>query len=163
MRNMKEQSISSSFPSSSKLVKEKSKGLGTKTRNWIIYFAIIFAITIGLPKLMAFGLGTPYPMATITSGSMWPALNSGDLVFMRGVDKENFKKGQVVVFSSPNGPVIHRIEEVRSDTIITRGDANINADTPVNKNDVLGAAITIGKTPIKIPYVGKLVMAIRGK
>ena len=36
-------------------------------------------------------LDTPYPMAAITSGSMWPVLKEGSLVFIKSVKKKKLK------------------------------------------------------------------------
>ena len=80
--------------------------------NLFIYMAIVGAIVYGLPKFLSWSLNTPYPMAAITSGSMWPALNEGDLVFIKGgLKKEDLKEGDVVVYRNERGGsfTIHRI------------------------------------------------------
>ena len=53
-------------------------------------------IIFGLPKFLSWSLDTPYPLASITSGSMWPALHEGDLVFIEGVEKDELKVGDIV-------------------------------------------------------------------
>ena len=158
-----EQSISSgSLSSSKKVVKKKSSAL-KEARNWIIYIVAVIAITMMMPKILAFALQTPYPMATITSQSMWPEMSRGDLVFMKGASGKEIKKGQVVVFKTQGVLVIHRVIEVNKDTIVTKGDANMTEDNPVKKSAVLGSAVTVGGSTVKIPYIGNFVMGLRGR
>ena len=50
-----------------------------------MYVVIVGGTVVGLPKALSWYLETPYPMAAITSGSMWPVLKEGDIVFVQGV------------------------------------------------------------------------------
>ena len=50
------------------------------TIGWILYIAILIGLIVGIPKGLAYVLKTDYPMASITSGSMWPVLKKGDLI-----------------------------------------------------------------------------------
>jgi signal peptidase I len=43
-------------------------------------------VIFGLPKFLSWALNTDFPMAAITSGSMWPSLKEGDLVFIQGLE-----------------------------------------------------------------------------
>ena len=129
--------------------------------NLIIYVLIVGGLVFGLPRLLSWSLNTPYPMAAITSGSMWPVLNEGDLVFIKGVPREVLKVGDVIVFRNESGPgfTIHRIVELDEKTLTTKGDANFDNDAPVKYENVIGRALTWGKGPAHIPYLGSITVA----
>ena len=121
--------------------------------------AIVGAIVYGLPKFLSWSLNTPYPMAAITSGSMWPALNEGDLVFIKGgLKKEDLKEGDVVVYRNERGGsfTIHRIVELSENDFTTKGDANFQEDKPTPYDQLIGKALTLSGKPLHIPYLGSI-------
>jgi signal peptidase len=130
--------------------------------SWIIYIAILVGLVVGVPKGLAYILKTDYPMASITSGSMWPALKKGDLVVIKGVDsKEDIAVGDIVVYTNPKGFTIHRVTELREETLVTKGDANNVSDSPVKYEKLIGKALTYkGDKIIKIPYLGHISLLI---
>jgi signal peptidase I len=77
----------------------------------------------------------------VTSGSMEPGISPGDVVLV-APQGPAIEVGSVVLFSSPTGPVTHRIVGVNVDgTYRTRGDANGAPDsTPLRSDHVLGRA-----------------------
>ena len=99
-------------------------------------------------------------MAAITSGSMWPVLSEGDLVFVKGVyEKEDLKVGDIVVYRNKvnNTFTIHRIVKLNGDTFVTKGDANFGEDAPALYSDVIGKALVLlGDKPFHIPYLGSI-------
>lgn len=122
---------------------------------WILYIAILVGLIVGIPKGLAYVLKTNYPMASITSGSMWPALKKGDLVFIKGINgKNDIKVGDIIVYQNPKGFTIHRVIEMREDTLITKGDANNVSDAPVSYNEVIGKTVNISNKPLRIPMLG---------
>lgn len=123
-----------------------------------IYVAIVSGTIYGLPKFLAWYLETPYPMAAITSGSMWPALKEGDLIFIEGVKKEELAVGDVVVFRNRDGGsfTIHRIAELRKDELVTKGDANFNPDDPTAYEDVIGRAVKARGRYLRLPHLGSI-------
>lgn len=95
-----------------------------------------------------------YKTALILSGSMEPTLSVDDLVIVKRVDKIN--EGDIIAFYNESGnKVMHRVIEIEGDTVITQGDANNVADTPISKDKVCG--IYVGK----IKYAGKIVKFIK--
>jgi signal peptidase len=125
---------------------------------------VIVAVAAALPKLMSWVLRTPYPLATITSSSMWPALKSGDLVVIKGCSAEELSPGEIVVYQSPEGSgmIIHRILEVDGGEIVTKGDANDEPDDPVGAGDIVGVVVNVGAHPMRVPYLGRVTMLFRG-
>jgi signal peptidase I len=128
--------------------------------NVLVYFLIVFSIAVGLPRLLSWSLGTQYPMAAITSGSMWPVLKKGDLVFIQAVAPSDLKVGDIVVYRnrSNNTLTIHRIIRLSEDTFVTKGDANFAEDTPATYDDLVGRELTVRDLNMRIPYLGSLTM-----
>ena len=126
--------------------------------NLFIYLAIVAGTVWGLPKLLSELLHTPYPMASITSGSMWPALKEGDLVLIKGVDRDELNVGDIIVYrNKENGTfTIHRVKELHENDLITKGDANFNEDSPVAYEDVIGKNIRLFGKPFRVPYLGSV-------
>ena len=128
--------------------------------NFFTYIVIVAGIVFGLPKLLSHYLNTPYPMAAITSGSMWPALKEGDLVFIQGVEPEQMKVGDIVVFRDKKNShfVIHRVTKIndKTKTFVTKGDANFSEDEPSDFADLVGQTFEIKGKSIRIPYLGSI-------
>ncbi len=138
---------------------------------WFIYIIIFIIIVWGTPKLLVKILHTDYPIASITSSSMWPALKQYDIVFIQGVTgKQEVKVGDIVVYKNPStsspqpgsgqagqvGFTIHRIVELNDSTLITKGDANNVDDQPVKYEQLMGKMVTFRGSPLRIPYLGQL-------
>lgn len=119
-----------------------------------IYITIVAALLYGLPRFLSWYLETPYPIAAITSGSMWPALHTGDLIFIQGVAKEDLKVGDIVVWKNPNGFTIHRVVELNDNTLVTKGDANFKNDDPVAYSNVVGRTYQVFGANARLPYLG---------
>jgi len=126
-------------------------------RGLVIYVAFVALLIWGLPKGLSWWLQTDYPMAAITSGSMWPVLKVGDLVLVQSVKPEELKVGDIVVYQNERGFTIHRITEINQakGEVTTKGDANNVSDKPVKVSDVIGRTLTwsSGK-PVRIPKLG---------
>lgn len=76
----------------------------------------------------------------VTSGSMAPLLQPGDIVLAAPAQGLELEPGQVVVFDAPVGQVTHRLVTRRPDGAwVTRGDANAGLDLrAVPARDVTG-------------------------
>jgi len=137
----------------------KKKSLKKSLFNGLIYVLIVFGIVFGLPRVLTAALNTPYPMAVITSGSMWPALDEGDLVFIQGLDDpREVKEGDIIVFR--NGErgnlTIHRIVRLKEKELVTKGDANFSEDAPISYEDIVGRTFNVGGKPLRFPYLGSV-------
>ena len=98
-----------------------------------------------LPRL--FGI-TPY---IVLSGSMEPVVKTGSLAYVKDVDVNELKKGDIISFEMGENTVTHRIYEVTESGYITKGDANDVADlAEVSKDQVKGKMI------FSIPQLGYL-------
>ena len=90
----------------------------------------------------------------ILSGSMEPRIHVGDIVVTRTVPGASVTKGQVITVKDPDHPAktrTHRVLRRAADgTIVTRGDANPQADSShISNENVLGLGV------VRVPYVGR--------
>lgn len=94
---------------------------------------------MGLWAVVTAGMYGAAPVV-VSSGSMAPALDVGDLVVVEPFHGQRIHKGSVVVFDDPvaGRSIIHRVVEVGDGgTFTTRGDANAAVDsTPLELADV---------------------------
>ncbi len=136
-----------------------------------IAFAAILLLLVG--RFLTIVAGVSFPMSVVSSNSMSPALFEGDVVPWIPCGIEDVKEGDVIVFKSAttwNGEklIVHRVVEVKESEnngkimLITKGDANNYTDqrgphipeAPITDGMLEGKLISIGKQPLKIPFVG---------
>lgn len=131
------------------------------TREILEYGAIILlAILLSRGIHIAVGiiLNVSTPFLVVASGSMEPTIRIGDIIVVRGVNVEELKVGDIIVFNPPepyyNGvPWVHRIisvQKVGGEIYIkTKGDANLYPDPfTITKSNIIGVVM------FKIPYIG---------
>lgn len=104
---------------------------------------------VGNSMPMPFGLGA----SVVLSGSMEPEFSVNDLVFIK--ESNEYKIGDVIVFQDDNSLTMHRIISISRDEIITKGDANNIADSPIKHEDIKGKAVAT------IPFAGIIVQFIK--
>ena len=120
----------------------------------VLYLVFVAAAVIYTPKIMAKALHTPYPLATITSGSMWPVLKTDDLILMKGATADEVSVGQIIIYKNQRGFTIHRLIKKEKGKLVTKGDANNVEDNPIEPAAVIGRVVYIGKNPARIPMMG---------
>lgn len=98
---------------------------------------------------MPFGYGS----AVVMSGSMEPAIMTDELILVKA--QERYEIGDVIVFQNGNMLVVHRIVDMDTDTVTTRGDANNTDDAPIEKSQIKGRVF------VHIPLVGAVVRLIK--
>lgn len=129
----------------------------------VLYIGFLIALSVYAPKIMAKVLDTPYPLAAVTSGSMWPKLQTGDLILMRGFKGESAKVGDIVIYTNPRGYTIHRVVRIEEGKLVTKGDANNVADPPIDPTSIVGRPVYIGEKPVRIPKLGLLAELLKNK
>ena len=120
---------------------------------WLLTLVlIILAIFFLLSQL---NLPGNYRVFLVQSGSMSPALKTGDVVIIKPIS--SYKINDIVTFKSQqNFTVTHRITQVNNDSFITKGDANPVADqNTVHTSDILG------KVFFTIPKIGYFIMFVK--
>lgn len=110
---------------------------------------------------MPFGVGA----TVVLSGSMEPTLSTGDLLII--AEQESYGVDDVVVFQSNRMAVVHRIIEIKEETVegedgeelqmlaVTQGDANNTPDDPIQMSQIKGTVV------LRVPLVGYLVNMIK--
>jgi signal peptidase len=97
-------------------------------------------------------LAIGWQTTTVMTGSMEPAIQTGDLVVSRPIDPAELRPGQVVLVHDPDRPGrlrLHRLYAVEGTDLTTKGDANPEADSsPVLRSDVLGIGV------LRVPWIG---------
>ena len=132
---------------------------------------IIFEVIVILFLVVSKVQGTPptlfgHQMYFIRTGSMSPYLEPGDVIISKKYDGGELvagKDGDVVTYyGEMNGAVeliTHRVIKVDGDKIITQGDFNNVADSPITKDDI--EAVMVHKTVI-IDKVYKIISTTWG-
>ena len=138
----------------------------------MIFFAALLLI---LARFLSVWAGTPFPIDLVTSDSMSPSLMEGDIVAWTPAKMEDIEVGDVVVFKSyvhwPGEKiVVHRVSDIkyidntREKILETKGDNNDWTDQAgphipepyIREGNLMGKALSVGKQPLKIPFVGYL-------
>lgn len=81
----------------------------------------------------------------VTGASMFPALWPGDFVTVRRCDPAELRPGQIVVYRQEEKLVVHRVEHVSFDRLITRGDSRPRFDPPVQLGEIVGRVSSISR------------------
>ena len=104
---------------------------------------------VGNALPMPFGYGA----ALVLSGSMEPSIMTDDLILVK--EAESYETGDIVVYQSGSIIVVHRIESIDGEMVVTRGDANNAADEPIAMSYIKGRVIG------RIPNMGNFVRALK--
>ena len=134
------------------------------TARVILLIILLFAITYGGVEVLRLALRAESPLMVVSSGSMIPTLNIGDIIIVRGVDPQTVTVGTIIIFHSPvdyEMPIVHRVIAIdhQGNAIFfeTKGDNNPVADGwRVPAQNLMGVYVT------RIPYVGLLSLELRG-
>lgn len=129
-----------------------------------IVIILLFVVTYGSVDVLKIGLGTESPLMVVSSESMVPTLNVGDIILVRGVDPRQVTMGTIIIFHSPSNyemAIVHRviqIDNVGGELLFrTKGDHNPGPDGwQVPAENLIGVYVA------KIPYVGLLSLQLRG-
>jgi signal peptidase len=125
----------------------------------IVLCVIFVPILICNSVLIIKGLANPDEVPSIfnispmiiVSGSMEDTIMKGDLVFIKKIDTDEIKKGDIIAFFEDKFVVTHRVIDVQigqdgQKSFQTKGDHNVSPDLlPVLPENVVG--IYIGRIP----------------
>jgi len=118
----------------------------------LIFLFLIAALGILAAWAVLPRIALGWTPVTITSGSMAPLIDQGDVVIAEPHDGVGMGPGTVVVYEDParTGYATHRIDGVADDgSYFTKGDANAHRDsTTIRPEDVVGTGRLL------VPFVG---------
>lgn len=133
----------------------------------ILNFALVLSTAFMLWKTLSLASNSPSPIVVVLSGSMEPAFQRGDLLFLWNRD-QTAEVGEIVVYNvkGKDIPIVHRVvrsfhkstlrpigdenveEETSSTKVLTKGDNNVADDTELyargqsyldRKEDIIGS------------------------
>lgn len=85
-----------------------------------------------------------YSLYTVTSGSMEPEIQVGDLVVVRSENDMEYRMGDIITFKDEYGSTVtHRIKSQKNGRLVTRGDANNVDDLPITEADIKGKVVRV--------------------
>lgn len=96
----------------------------------------------------------------VSGTSMEPTFHTGDLVFITKPAADQISPGDIILFETTGGKVLHRVIalELKDENVahfFTQGDANNVQDSPVSLDQYQG------KSVFKIPWIGWLAVKIK--
>jgi signal peptidase len=109
----------------------------------------VLVLVAGLALLAAGPRVIGYEPVVVTSGSMQPAIDVGDVVVTTRTDGRSLGEGAVINFELEDGTRLHRVVEVTDDGYRTAGDANANADS-----DLVASSKVRGVGTVVVPFAG---------
>ena len=129
-----------------------------------IAIIVIGVVLIWFAVKVVFNVDNPFYV--VSSGSMIPVLNVGDILIVKdGNTFNSLKVGDIIVFNRPQGGdrvIVHRIIELSDrfgeKVIVTKGDANDGiipgTDFPIREKDYIGTvAYTVPKVGLILKYL----------
>ncbi len=124
-----------------------------KRRRGILLSVLLLAVAWAL--LAPLELGGQLKYILINGSSMLPLMAKGDFAIVRA--ETSYQVGDVVAYDFPDlGTVIHRIIDKKGDQFVMKGDNNTWIDGYSPTADEI-----YGKLWVKIPGVGKAILALR--
>jgi signal peptidase len=155
------------------LVDNGAKKMAKAWKNWwnarsdnektITALALVVVITLGSYGGFMIAMGTTSPLVVVTSESMIPTLQVGDLLVLQGRAQEHIHVGDIIVYQDSwytDAPIVHRVVDIEIIEgvyhYITRGDANTHNDPGDRTIDEV-----IGVVVFRIPYLGNVSMFLR--
>ncbi|RPA82564.1 signal peptidase I [Ascobolus immersus RN42] len=129
----------------------------------VLSFALVLSTAFMLWKGLSIAADSPSPIVVVLSGSMEPAFQRGDLLFLWNRSPDT-KVGEIVVYNvaGMNIPIVHRVVrnhqgDLPGKKLLTKGDNNGADDVDLyargqfyldREKDVIGSVVGY------IPFVG---------
>jgi signal peptidase I len=128
-----------------------------KTAQLIRFFCALYTGFVALLMVLLLPGYFGIQIEVVASGSMEPAIPTGSVIYVKAVDWETIKPGDVVTYrmAAGNVKVTHRVEEKEEADrqLRTKGDANQQKDSwVVPFQDVEGKVVFV------IPAFGRLLL-----
>ena len=110
----------------------------------IVYILLIIYLLVFIPTFWG------HKPLVVISGSMEPVLKVGGILYYEKIDVNEFDEGDILVYTTKDHVISHRIVNITDNGFITKGDVNNSVDGElVNENQILGKG-----TNWSIPFIG---------
>lgn len=113
-----------------------------------------FVLTVLLAAVLPLAFGARSMI--VRSGSMTPAIRTGDVVVVKPIAPTEAEVGEIVTFQEPNGSgnlLVHRVRAISREgdafAVVTQGDANSTQERWKVPSDG-----TIGTVAYRVPMLG---------
>ena len=120
---------------------------------YIILFVILLLLIGG-------SVDFPVALSIAVGGSMYPTVHSGDLAVLVSTSATGLHKGDIAVYKTGSLYVLHRVVDIKNDTVIFEGDNNVYMDNPVHVSDVKYKVVFIVPYKIWVPLAAVLVVSL---
>lgn len=127
--------------------------------------ALAFILSLAILFSLRLILGVEHPLLVVSSGSMIPTLNIGDMIVVQAVDPSQVNVGDIVVFRNPRNPdnpdeppIVHRVISIERNEYgrVTRISTAGDRTRIIDHFSPWDASLLIGKVILRVPYVGNL-------
>ena len=109
--------------------------------NIIVSFLFLYILLIYL------GIA-PIGIHVVLGYSMWPSMWPGDIVLSVSTYIMKPDLGDIIVFKKDHKPIVHRIIDIRGNTIVTKGDFVTITDMPITWDDI--DYVVVARVPIYV-------------
>ncbi len=126
---------------------------------------LLVASILGMNFYLPDALATTHPVVVVSSQSMVPNLNVGDILILRGVPPSKINVGDIIVFKATWLPeespfVVHRVVAIEMHNghyyFFTKGDHNLIRDPePAPDTNVIGVAVFV------VPKIGTVTLFLQ--
>jgi signal peptidase I len=152
-----------------RIIRRLNGHVAVDMRRLLSSMSIVLLVLLVFSRVFSVATGEPFPVSVISSDSMRPTLERGDIVVWAPTRMTDVHAGDIIVFKSAvlrNTVVAHRVVSVVGANgnllFITKGDANADTDQaglhtvepPIGKKQYLGKVIGANGFPAKVPYLG---------
>lgn len=142
---------------------KKRKEINNRIKKIIFIFLVIMLYNIVLLYMSYIDkFDTPqfyiYKAYIISTESMEPTINKGDVIIIKKTKKENLKENDIITYKDKGEVITHRIVEIKpnGNKYITKGDNNESRDEgSLTFEDIEG------KFVFKIPHLGNMVSGLK--
>lgn len=142
---------------------KKRKEINNRIKKIIFIFLVIMLYNIVLLYISYIDkFDTPqfyiYKAYIISTESMEPTINKGDVIIIKKTKKEDLKENDIITYKDKGEVITHRIVEIKpnGNKYITKGDNNEARD-----EESLTFEDIEGKFVFKIPHLGNMVSGLK--
>ena len=96
----------------------------------------------------------------VTSGSMRPILQQGDIVVVQSIPATACTPGEIVVSQDADGLLTHRLLASQNGKLYTKGDATIWRDPPRAIDSLIGRVIMVERSGVRVHDFNKTLWII---
>ena len=82
-----------------------------------------------------------YTYFIVATGSMSGTIEVNDIIIVKIND--DFKEKDIITYNNKGSFITHRVEKIKDDKVITKGDVNNLEDDPVLKKDIIGRVVFV--------------------